>query len=110
MLCFTANLATPAEVLVHYFIRFFRICFAFRKCLMTFTRALLQVLLWYFSPGRMSLHAALSFFSFWFRSLCFGASNEFIFLRDCFVWLVQTLGFGCFCDEFSFSFVLRLPI
>ena len=53
---------------------------------MTFTRALLRVLLWYFSPGRMSLDAALSFFlSVWFRSLLFSASNEFVFLRDCFV-------------------------
>ena len=77
---------------------------------MTFTRALLRVLLWYFSPGHMSLHAALSFFSVWFRSLRFGASNEFVFLRDCFVWLVRTLGFGCFCDKFSFSFAFRLPI
>ena len=46
----------------------------------------------------------------WFRSLRFGASNEFAFLRDYFVWLVRTLGFGCFCGEFSFSFALHLPI
>ena len=78
---------------------------------MTFTRALLRVPLWYFSPGRISLYAALSFFlSVWFRSLRFGASNEFIFLRVCFVWLVRTLGFGCFCGKSSFSFALRLPI
>ena len=71
---------------------------------MTFTRALLLILLWYFSAGRMSLHATLSFFSVWFRSLCFGASNEFVFFfRDCFVWLVA-IGLGCFCDEFSFFF------
>ena len=30
---------------------------------MTFLRALLRVRLWYFSPGLMSLHATLSFFS-----------------------------------------------
>ena len=35
--------------------------FVFQKCPMTFTRALLWVLLWYFSLGRMSLHAALFF-------------------------------------------------
>ena len=77
---------------------------------MMFTTALLRARLWYFSPGRMSLHTALFFLSVWFRSLCFGASNEFVFLRNCFVWLVRTLGFDCFCDQFSFSFVLRLPI
>ena len=75
---------------------------------MTFIRALLRVLPWYFSPGRMSLHAALSFFFLFGFVRC--ALNEFVFLRDCFVWLVRTLGFGCFCDEFSFSFALCLPI
>ena len=77
---------------------------------MTFAMALLWVLLWHFFPGRMSTCCSLFFLSVWFRSLRFGASNEFIFLRDCFVSLMRTLGFGCFCDEFSVSFALRLPI
>ena len=67
---------------------------------MTFTRALLCVRLLYFSPGCISLHAALYFFSL----VSFGASNEFVFLKDCFVWLVRTFGFGCFCGESSFFF------
>ena len=74
---------------------------------MTFTRALLRVRLWYFFPGCMSLHAALSFFSLFSFVRC---ASVLVFLRDCFVWLVRTLGFGCFCDEFAFSFALCLPI
>ena len=78
---------------------------------MTFTRALLRVLLWYFSPGRMSLQAAVSFFSLFSFVRCASVLRmKFVFLRVCFVWLVRTLGFGCFCNEFSFSFALRLPI
>ena len=53
---------------------------------------------------------SLFFLSVWFCLLRFGASNEFVLLRDCFVWLVRTLGFGSFCDEFSFSFAFRLPV
>ena len=72
---------------------------------MMFTRALLHIRLLYFSPGCISLHAALFFFlSVWFRSLRFGALNEFVFLKNSFVWLVRTLGFGCFCGESSFFF------
>ena len=37
-------------------------------------------------------------------SLRFGASNVFVFLRDCFVWLVRTLGFGCFLRRVFFFF------
>ena len=53
----------------------------------------------------MSLHAPLPFFlSVSFRTLRFGASNVFVLLRDCFVWLVQTLGFGCFLRRVFFFF------
>ena len=44
------------------------------------------------------------FFSVSFRSLSFGASNVFVFLRDCFVWLMRTLSFGCFLRRFFFFF------
>ena len=44
------------------------------------------------------------FFSLSFRSLRFGASNVFVFLRDCYVWLVRTLGFGCFLRRVFFFF------
>ena len=40
-------------------------------------------------------------------SLCFvsfAASNVFALLRDCFVWLVRTLGFGCFLGRVFFFF------
>ena len=95
--CFSANLATPVGLFVVKFISFFRISFIFRKCSRTLIRALLRVPLLYCATERRSLHAALSFFLFVsFRSLCFGASNVFVFLRDCFVWLVRTLGFSCF--------------
>ena len=81
---------------------------------MTFTRALLRVLLFiffFFSLGRMSLQAALSFFSLFSFVRCASVLRKtFIFVRYCFVWLMRTFGFGCFCDEFSFSFALRLPI
>ena len=54
----------------------------------------------------MSLHAALPFSLCFvsFRSLSFGASNVFKLLRDCFVWLVRTLGFGCFLMQVFFFF------
>ena len=84
---FSANLATPVGWFV--VIRFFRISFIFRKCSRTFIRALLCVPLLYCATELRSLHAALSFFlSVSFRSLRFSASNVFVFLRDCFVWLV----------------------
>ena len=58
----------------------------------------------------MSLHAALSFFFlFSFRSQRFGALNVFVCLRNCFVWLLRTLGFGFFFFFFfvaSFLFLL----
>ena len=44
------------------------------------------------------------FLSVSFRSLRFGASNVFVLLRDCFVWLVQTFGFGCFLRRVFFFF------
>ena len=101
-ICFSASLATPVGLFVK-FIRFFRISFIFRKCSRTFIRALLRVPLLYME-GR-SLHAALYFFlSVSFRSLHFGDSNVFVFLRDCFVWLVRTLGFGCFLQQVFFFF------
>ena len=37
-------------------------------------------------------------------SLRFGASNVFVFLRDCFVWLVRPLCFGCFLRRVFFFF------
>ena len=58
----------------------------------------------FFSWAHIFTCGSLFFLSVWFRSLRFGASNEFIFLRVCFVWLVRTLGFGCFCSEFFFFF------
>ena len=63
-----------------------------------------------FSPGYISLHAALFFLFVWFRSLRFGASNEFvfvyyhicIFLKDCFL-------FGS-CERLSpAGFFIELP-
>ena len=46
-----------------------------------FTSAFLRVRLLCFSPGCISLHAALSFFlSIWFHSLRFGALSEFVFV------------------------------
>ena len=100
--CHSAVLATPAGVFVRsIFISsiiqisypscgsdygqpfsscLFRICSVFRKCPMTFTRALLRVRLLYFSPGCISLHAALFFLFVWVHSLCFDASNEFVFI------------------------------
>ena len=64
---------------------------------MTFTRALLRVRLWYFSPGCMSLLAALSFFSL-FGFVLFGSCEpsaaavfamSFLFLLR-FVYLFRT--------------------
>ena len=52
----------------------------------------------------MAFHAALFFFSL-FRSRCFGASDGFVFLRECLVQLVRKLGFGClFAASFLFLF------
>ena len=50
------------------------------------------------------IHAALPFFSVSFHSVRFGASNVLVLLRDCFVWLVRTLGFGCFLRRVFFFF------
>ena len=47
---------------------------------------------------------SLLFLSVSFRSRRFGASNGFVFLRDCFVWLVRNLGFGCFLRRVFFFF------
>ena len=48
---------------------------------------------------------SLLFLSVSFRSRCFGASNGFVFLRDCLVQLVRKLGFGClFAASFLFLF------
>ena len=44
------------------------------------------------------------FLSVSFRSLRFGTSNVFILWRDWFVWLVRTLGFGCFLRRVFFFF------
>ena len=53
------------------------------------------------------LYMQLSPFSLCFVSFaalrCF-ERNVFEFLRDCFVWLVQTLGFGCFLQRVFFLF------
>ena len=100
-ICFSANLAMRVGLFV--VIHFFRISFIFRKCSRTLIRAVLRVPLLYCATERRSLHAALSFFlSVSFRSLRFGVSNVFIFLRDCFIWLVWTLGFGCFLRRVFF--------
>ena len=48
----------------------------------------------FFSGLHTFTSGSLFFLSVWFRSLRFGVSNEFVFLKDCFVWLVRTLGFG----------------
>ena len=86
---------------------------------MTFTRALLRVHLLFFSPGCISLHAALFFFSVWFCSLRFGASNELvfvyyyicIFLKDCFCLACANARLRLFFSpSLLFSFELRLPI
>ena len=48
---------------------------------------------------------SLLFLSVSFRSRCFGASNGFVFLRDCLVQLVRKLCFGClFAASFLFLF------
>ena len=48
---------------------------------------------------------SLLFLSVSFRSRCFGASDGFVFLRDCLVQLVRKLGFGClFAASFLFLF------
>ena len=77
---------------------------------MTFTRALLRVRLLYFSLGCIFLHAALSFFSVWFCSLRFGSSNEFVFLKDCFVGSCEHSASAVFAASLLFSFALCLPI
>ena len=51
---------------------------------------------------------SLLFLSVSFRSRCFGASDGFVFLRDCLVQLVRKLGFFVFLRRVFFFFSLSL--
>ena len=96
-----------------HFIRFFRICFLFRKCPSDLIRALLRV------PVPLSDFVRSTWLSMQHSSftLCFGS---FAMLR-CFERIRIFEGLSCsthaktrlrlaFCSEFSFSFLLHLPI
>ena len=87
---------------------------------MTFTRALLRVrLLCFFSGLDIFTCGSLFFLFVWFRSLRFGASNEFvfvyyyicIFLKHCFCLARANARLRLvFSASLLFSFALRLPI
>ena len=64
----------------------------------------MRVPLLFCAMERLSLHAALSFFlSVSFRSLRFGASNVFVFLRVFLFDSCEHSASAVFCGEFSFS-------
>ena len=106
---FSANLATLVGLFV--VIRFFRISFIFRKCSRTFIRALLCVPLLYCATELRSYMRLSPFFSLFRFVHCASVLQTYSYF-----WGIVLFG-SCehsastvFCSEFSFSFVLRLPI